>query len=140
MNDTVVKVPAYFRSPSVSPPRMREQLQGQHDAYHSEPTAAATAHALAKEGSGERIALIYDMGRGTFDVSLLTIESGIFEVKSTAGDTHLGGEDLTTALWTSASRASSARIMAKTWQATSVLSFGCAPSVCVRNALVPLQH
>ena len=44
----MMKAPAYFMIPSVSPPRMREQLQGQHDAYHSEPTAAATAHALAK--------------------------------------------------------------------------------------------
>merc|ERR1711939_827388 len=48
---------------------------------------------LDKKGSGERNVLIYDMGGGTFDVSLLTIEDGIFEVKATAGDTHLGGED-----------------------------------------------
>ena len=73
-------------------------------------------------------------------MSLLTIEDGIFEVKATAGDTHLGGEDLTTASWTSASRASSARIMAETWQAASELSVGCAPSVSVRSALFPLQH
>merc|ERR1712188_331263 len=46
-----------------------------------------------KKSSGERNVLIYDMGGGTFDVSLLTIEDGIFEVKATAGDTHLGGED-----------------------------------------------
>merc|ERR1711953_336770 len=46
-----------------------------------------------KKGSGERNVLIYDLGGGTFDVSLLTIEDGIFEVKATAGDTHLGGED-----------------------------------------------
>ena len=54
------------------------------------------------------------------DVSLLTIEDGIFGVMATAGDRHLGGEDLTTASWTSASRASSASIVAKTWQATRV--------------------
>ena len=72
-----------------------------------------------KEGSGERNFLSYDMGGGTFGVSLLTIEDGIFEVKATAGDTHLGGEDLTTASWISTSRASSARIMAKTGQAAS---------------------
>merc|ERR1711945_63749 len=48
---------------------------------------------LDKKGAGERNVLIYDMGGGTFDVSLLTIEDGIFEVKATAGDTHLGGED-----------------------------------------------
>merc|ERR1712217_598116 len=54
---------------------------------------AAIAYGLDKKGSGERNILIYDMGGGTFDVSLLTIEDGIFEVKATAGDTHLGGED-----------------------------------------------
>merc|ERR1712136_363547 len=57
------------------------------------PTAAAIAYGLDKKGDGERNVLIYDMGGGTFDVSLLTIEGGIFEVKATAGDTHLGGED-----------------------------------------------
>ena len=106
----------------------------------NEPTAAVIAYGLDKKGSGERNVLSYDMGGGTFDVSLLTIEDGIFEVKATAGDTHLGGEDLTTASWTSASRASSARIMAETWQAASELSVGCAPSVSVRSALFPLQH
>merc|ERR1712072_1079655 len=59
----------------------------------NEPTAAAIAYGLDKKGAGERNVLIYDMGGGTFDVSVLTIEDGIFEVKSTAGDTHLGGED-----------------------------------------------
>merc|ERR1711992_449419 len=59
----------------------------------NEPTAAAIAYGLDKKGTGERNILIYDMGGGTFDVSLLTIEDGIFEVKATAGDTHLGGED-----------------------------------------------
>merc|ERR1712159_831335 len=59
----------------------------------NEPTAAAIAYGLDKKGSGERNVLIYDMGGGTFDVSVLTIEDGIFEVKATAGDTHLGGED-----------------------------------------------
>merc|ERR1712151_1067619 len=59
----------------------------------NEPTAAAIAYGLGKKDTGERNVLIYDMGGGTFDVSLLTIEDGIFEVKATAGDTHLGGED-----------------------------------------------
>ncbi|KAF5347065.1 hypothetical protein D9758_011655 [Tetrapyrgos nigripes] len=57
------------------------------------PTAAAIAYGLDKKVSGERNVLIFDLGGGTFDVSLLTIEEGIFEVKATAGDTHLGGED-----------------------------------------------
>merc|ERR1712023_384232 len=58
----------------------------------NEPTAAAIAYGLDKKGD-ERNVLIFDLGGGTFDVSLLTIEEGIFEVKATAGDTHLGGED-----------------------------------------------
>ena len=59
----------------------------------NEPTAAAIAYGLDKKTQGERNVLIFDLGGGTFDVSLLTIEEGIFEVKATAGDTHLGGED-----------------------------------------------
>ncbi|RYR76862.1 hypothetical protein Ahy_A01g001390 isoform B [Arachis hypogaea] len=61
----------------------------------NEPTAAAIAYGLDKKASrkGEQNVLIFDLGGGTFDVSLLTIEEGIFEVKATAGDTHLGGED-----------------------------------------------
>ena len=59
----------------------------------NEATAAAIAYGLDKKVSGERNILIFDLGGGTFDVSLLTIEEGIFEVKATAGDTHLGGED-----------------------------------------------
>nr|CAD2198471.1 unnamed protein product [Meloidogyne enterolobii] len=53
----------------------------------------AIAYGLDKKGQGERNILIFDLGGGTFDVSILTIEDGIFEVKSTAGDTHLGGKD-----------------------------------------------
>merc|ERR1719259_1316134 len=56
-------------------------------------STAAIAYALDKKVSGEKHVLIYDLGGGTFDVSILTIEDGIFEVKSTSGDTHLGGED-----------------------------------------------
>merc|ERR1712226_759819 len=58
----------------------------------NEPTAAAIAYGLDQKGD-EKNVLIFDLGGGTFDVSLLTIEEGIFEVKATAGDTHLGGED-----------------------------------------------
>ncbi len=58
----------------------------------NEPTAAAIAYGLDKKGA-EKNVLIFDLGGGTFDVSLLSIEEGIFEVKATAGDTHLGGED-----------------------------------------------
>lgn len=92
----VVTVPAYFND---------SQRQATKDAgliaglevlrIINEPTAAAIAYGLDKKDSavGERNVLIFDLGGGTFDVSLLTIEEGIFEVKSTAGDTHLGGED-----------------------------------------------
>uniref|UniRef100_A0A8C5QRI3 Heat shock protein 70 n=1 Tax=Leptobrachium leishanense TaxID=445787 RepID=A0A8C5QRI3_9ANUR len=59
----------------------------------NEPTAAAIAYGLDKEARGECNVLIFDLGGGTFDVSILTIDDGIFEVKATAGDTHLGGED-----------------------------------------------
>jgi len=94
VNDGVVTVPAYFND---------SQRQATKDAgaicglnvlrIINEPTAAAIAYGLDKKGAGEMNVLIYDMGGGTFDVSLLTIEDGIFEVKATAGDTHLGGED-----------------------------------------------
>jgi molecular chaperone DnaK (HSP70) len=61
----------------------------------NEPTAAAIAYGLDKKVSGgeKRNVLIFDLGGGTFDVSILTIEEGVFEVKATSGDTHLGGED-----------------------------------------------
>merc|ERR1711978_716692 len=61
----------------------------------NEPTAAAIAYGLDKKKTGDKESnvLIFDLGGGTFDVSILSIEGGIFEVKSTAGDTHLGGED-----------------------------------------------
>jgi heat shock protein 1/8 len=59
----------------------------------NEPTAAAISYGLNNKGEGETNVLIFDLGGGTFDVSLLSIDEGIFEVKATAGDTHLGGED-----------------------------------------------
>ena len=59
----------------------------------NEPTAAAIAYGLDKKVGGERNVLIFDLGGGAFDVSVLTIEEGIFEVKATSGDTHLAGED-----------------------------------------------
>jgi len=58
----------------------------------NEPTAAAIAYGLDKK-AGEKNILVFDLGGGTFDVSLLTIDNGVFEVLSTSGDTHLGGED-----------------------------------------------
>jgi heat shock protein 5 len=58
----------------------------------NEPTAAAIAYGMDKK-SGEKNVVVFDLGGGTFDVSLLTIDNGVFEVVATAGDTHLGGED-----------------------------------------------
>merc|ERR1711897_15530 len=94
----VITVPAYFND---------QQRQSTKDAgviaglnvlrIINEPTAAAIAYGLDKKtaasGAAERNVMIFDLGGGTFDVSLLTIEEGVFEVKATAGDTHLGGED-----------------------------------------------
>merc|ERR1712060_99128 len=58
----------------------------------NEPTAAAIAYGMDKK-DGEKNVLVFDLGGGTFDVSLLTIDNGVFEVVATNGDTHLGGED-----------------------------------------------
>jgi heat shock protein 1/8 len=93
VKNAVITVPAYFND---------SQRQATNDAgaiaglnvlrIINEPTAAAIAYSLDKKGKEENV-LIFDLGGGTFDVSLLTIDEGIFEVKATAGDTHLGGED-----------------------------------------------
>merc|ERR1711975_161662 len=94
VNDAVVTVPAYFNDSQRQATKDAGQICGLNVLrIIDEPTAAAIAYGLDKKGAGERNILIYDMGGGTFDVSLLTIEDGIFEVKATAGDTHLGGED-----------------------------------------------
>merc|ERR1712078_275894 len=94
VNDAVVTVPAYFNDSQRQATKDAGSIAGLNVLrIINEPTAAAIAYGLDKKGSGERNVLIYDMGGGTFDVSLLTIEDGIFEVKATARDTHLGGED-----------------------------------------------
>merc|ERR1712113_892930 len=94
VNDAVVTVPAYFNDSQRQATKDAGAISGLNVLrIINEPTAAAIAYGLDKKGSGERNVLIFDLGGGTFDVSLLTIEEGIFEVKSTAGDTHLGGED-----------------------------------------------
>jgi len=99
INDAVVTVPAYFNDSQRQATKDAGTISGMNVLrIINEPTAAAIAYGLDKKGSGERNVLIYDMGGGTFDVSLLTIEDGIFEVKATAGDTHLGGEDFDNAL------------------------------------------
>jgi len=96
VTDAVITVPAYFND---------AQRQATKDAGHiaglnvlriiNEPTAAAIAYGLDNKAgqAREKTVLIFDLGGGTFDVSVLSIDDGVFEVKSTAGDTHLGGED-----------------------------------------------
>jgi len=95
INNAVVTVPAYFNDSQRQATKDAGLIAGLNVLrIINEPTAAAIAYGLDKKGVvGERNVLIFDLGGGTFDVSLLTIEEGIFEVKSTAGDTHLGGED-----------------------------------------------
>ena len=94
VKNAVVTVPAYFNDSQRQATKDAGSIAGLNVLrIINEPTAAAIAYGLDKKGAGERNVLIYDMGGGTFDVSVLTIEDGIFEVKSTAGDTHLGGED-----------------------------------------------
>ncbi|KAH7273820.1 hypothetical protein MRS44_001302 [Fusarium solani] len=94
VNNAVVTVPAYFNDSQRQATKDAGLIAGLNVLrIINEPTAAAIAYGLDKKIEGERNVLIFDLGGGTFDVSLLTIEEGIFEVKSTAGDTHLGGED-----------------------------------------------
>jgi len=94
--DAVVTVPAYFNDSQRQATKDAGVIAGLNVLrIINEPTAAAIAYGLDKKKNmtGESNVLIFDLGGGTFDVSILTIEDGIFEVKSTAGDTHLGGED-----------------------------------------------
>ena len=94
VKDAVITVPAYFNDSQRQATKDAGTISGLNVLrIINEPTAAAIAYGLDKKGQGERNVLIFDLGGGTFDVSILTIEDGIFEVKSTAGDTHLGGED-----------------------------------------------
>eukprot|EP01125_Pyxidicula_operculata_P003810 TRINITY_DN151_c0_g1_i2.p1 TRINITY_DN151_c0_g1~~TRINITY_DN151_c0_g1_i2.p1 ORF type:complete len:647 (-),score=207.91 TRINITY_DN151_c0_g1_i2:77-2017(-) len=94
VKNAVVTVPAYFNDSQRQATKDAGTISGLNVMrIINEPTAAAIAYGLDKKGTGERNVLIFDLGGGTFDVSLLTIDDGIFEVKATAGNTHLGGED-----------------------------------------------
>ncbi|KAF7489888.1 Heat shock 70 kDa protein cognate 4 [Sarcoptes scabiei] len=94
VTDAVITVPAYFNDSQRQATKDAGAIAGLNVLrIINEPTAAAIAYGLDKNTSGEKNVLIFDLGGGTFDVSVLTIDNGIFEVKSTAGDTHLGGED-----------------------------------------------
>ena len=94
VTNAVITVPAYFNDSQRQATKDAGAISGMNVLrIINEPTAAAIAYGLDKKVGGERNVLIFDLGGGTFDVSILTIEDGIFEVKSTSGDTHLGGED-----------------------------------------------
>ena len=91
----VVTVPAYFNDAQRQATKDAGAIAGLNVLrILNEPTAAAIAFGLDRSAATETI-LIFDLGGGTFDVSLLSIDSGVFEVLATAGDTHLGGEPLT---------------------------------------------
>ncbi|RIB18924.1 heat shock protein HSS1 [Gigaspora rosea] len=91
----VITVPAYFNQSKRQATKDAGFIAGLNVLrIINEPTAAAIAYGLdKKKTAGELNVLIFDLGGGTFDVTLLTVEEGIFEIKATAGDTHLGGED-----------------------------------------------
>ena len=93
IKDAVVTVPAYFNDAQRQATKDAGTIAGL-DVIRiiNEPSAAAIAYGLDKK-SGEKNILVYDLGGGTFDVSVLTIDNGVFEVLATSGDTHLGGED-----------------------------------------------
>jgi len=99
VTDAVITVPAYFNDQQRQATKDAGAIAGLNvKRIINEPTAAAIAYGLDKidpnnNNSREKNVLIFDLGGGTFDVSILAIDDGIFEVKSTAGDTHLGGED-----------------------------------------------
>ncbi len=93
VNQAVITVPAYFDDAQRTATKEAGQVAGLEVLrIINEPTAAALAYGLDKEGADQTI-LVFDLGGGTFDVSILEIGDGVFEVKSTHGDTHLGGDD-----------------------------------------------
>jgi len=102
VNKAVITVPAYFNDAQRQATKDAGRIAGLNVLrIINEPTAAAIAYGLDKsnqDNNQEKNVLIFDLGGGTFDVSLLTIDEGVFEVKATAGDTHLGGEDFDNAL------------------------------------------
>lgn len=92
LKNAVVTVPAYFTDAQRSATKDAGTISGLNVLrIINEPTAAAIAYGLDQKGTGEQYILVFDLGGGTFDVSLLTIDNGVFEVMATSGDTHLGG-------------------------------------------------
>ena len=94
VNQAVITVPAYFDDAQRQATKEAGQIAGLEVLrIINEPTAAALAYGLEKDGDKDQTILVFDLGGGTFDVSVLEIGDGVFEVKSTSGDTHLGGDD-----------------------------------------------
>ena len=95
VKDAVITVPAYFNDSQRQATKDAGVIAGLNVLrIINEPTAAALAYGLDKKKSGEQHVVIFDYGGGTLDISLITIDDGVFEVKATAGNTHCGGEDL----------------------------------------------
>src|ERR1035438_1123315 len=93
VTQAVITVPAYFDDAQRTATKEAGQIAGLEVLrIVNEPTAAALAYGMDK-GAQEQTVLVFDLGGGTFDVSILEIADGVFEVKSTSGDTHLGGDD-----------------------------------------------
>ena len=94
VNDAIITCPAYFDDLQRKATQMAGKIAGLNVLrIINEPTAAAIAYGLQKENQGEKNVLIFDLGGGTFDVTILSIDNNLLEVRSTCGDTHLGGED-----------------------------------------------
>ena len=94
IKDAVITVPAYFNDNQRQATKDAGRIAGLNVLrLLAEPTSACIAYGLNNKSDKERKVVIFDLGGGTFDVSLLSVEDGIFEVKATAGDTHLGGQD-----------------------------------------------
>ena len=93
VTDAVITVPAYFNDAQRQATKDAGKIAGLNvKRIVNEPTAAALAYGLDKQGTDQRI-LVFDLGGGTFDVSILDLADGVFEVLSTSGDNHLGGDD-----------------------------------------------
>ncbi|BDC96614.1 MULTISPECIES: molecular chaperone DnaK [Treponema] len=94
VTDAVITVPAYFNDSQRQATKDAGKIAGLNvQRIINEPTAAALAFGFGKDQSKERTIAVYDLGGGTFDISILELADGVFEVKSTNGDTHLGGDD-----------------------------------------------
>src|SRR5688572_1866977 len=94
VTEAVITVPAYFDDAQRQATKEAGQITGLEVLrIINEPTAAALAYGLDKEGEGDQTILVFDLGGGTFDVSLLELGDGVFEVKATSGNTNLGGDD-----------------------------------------------